>query len=173
MPKKIPDSLWPAHYWSHVLPANSKGCRLWNGRLDAWGYGMIWRHGKDVRAHRMAWEMANGPIPDGMLACHTCDTPNCCTVSHLFIGTNLDNSRDKIAKGRGRWSSGPSHWTKKNRHLFQGEKNHHAAHTASSVLKIRAEYAKGSFSLSQLAKKYGCSKHNIWMIIKRKAWAHI
>jgi hypothetical protein len=54
-------------------------------------------------AHRTAWEITNGPIPDGLLVCHNCpdgDNPSCVRPSHLFLGTYQDNNRDTIAKRR-------------------------------------------------------------------------
>jgi hypothetical protein len=48
----------------------------------------------------MAWEVANGPIPEGMFVCHRCDVPLCVSVEHLFLGTTQENTADRDAKGR-------------------------------------------------------------------------
>lgn len=67
------------------------------------GYGQI-GDGRCLRyTHRVAWELVNGPIPDGMHVCHHCDNPPCCNVDHLFLGTDADNNADMIAKGRAWW----------------------------------------------------------------------
>lgn len=82
------------------------GCHNYLGRLDRDGYGIIKRKLPNSRkhklwkAHRLAWESANGPIPEGMLVCHKCDNRRCINVEHLFIGTIGDNNRDAIAKKR-------------------------------------------------------------------------
>ena len=82
------------------------GCRLWKKCRDGWGYGrQVWGK-KEYKAHRLAWALANGPIPSGMLVCHRCDTPACINPDHLFLGTGLDNTRDMHAKGRGHKARG-------------------------------------------------------------------
>ena len=63
------------------------------------GYG-VFSEGKDIRAHRRAWEAFYGPIPTGMHVLHHCDNPPCVNVNHLFLGTDADNNADMMAKGR-------------------------------------------------------------------------
>jgi hypothetical protein len=75
-------------------------CHMWTTATDQDGYGEFFIRGKANRAHRLSWALLNGPIPNGMCICHTCDNPPCVNPKHLFLGTNLDNIADKVAKGR-------------------------------------------------------------------------
>ncbi len=94
--------------WSRVV-LRPRGCWLWTGARRRDGYGTIWFNGRPEAVHRVAWMLSNGPIPDGLFVCHTCDNPPCCRPSHLFLGTPADNTRDSVTKGRhvnppNRWS---------------------------------------------------------------------
>ncbi len=82
---------------------SATGCWLWDDRKGAGGYGILRWKGKVWRSHRLAWTLASGPIPEGMLVCHTCDTRNCVRPDHLFLGTAKDNTRDMMQKGRASW----------------------------------------------------------------------
>ncbi len=90
-------------FWRFVNKTDS--CWLWTGSLMGNGYGCF-QHtegGKRIieYAHRFAWELNNGPIPDGMNVLHDCpdgDTPRC--VLHLWLGTQGENIADMIDKGR-------------------------------------------------------------------------
>ena len=75
------------------------GCLEWTG-AHSHGYGVLTAGGKNIYTHRLAWQIVNGPIPKGMFICHTCDNPPCCDPEHLWLGTNADNTADKVAKGR-------------------------------------------------------------------------
>lgn len=82
---------------------SATGCLLWTGSRNAKGYGTISvATGKPGFTHRVAWELKNGPIADGLCVLHKCDTPACCNVDHLFLGTRADNNADMLAKGRAR-----------------------------------------------------------------------
>lgn len=76
------------------------GCWIWLGGLvDPKGYGSFKFDGES-RAHRSAWALFHGPIPDGLHVLHRCDVPSCVNPAHLFLGTNNDNIADASAKGR-------------------------------------------------------------------------
>jgi hypothetical protein len=74
-------------------------CWVWTKHKAA-GYGRFGAEGKEHYAHRASYEIHNGPIPEGMQVCHTCDNPACVKPEHLFLGTARDNMRDKTKKGR-------------------------------------------------------------------------
>ncbi|KKN92372.1 hypothetical protein LCGC14_0208630 [marine sediment metagenome] len=82
------------------LIIDSNNCWLWQGATYLDGYGKINVKGKTKSVHRVAWKLANGPIPEGMCVCHHCDTPSCVNLKHLFLGTTTDNMRDMVSKGR-------------------------------------------------------------------------
>lgn len=96
------DSIWE-RFWSKVDIAGEDDCWPWKASKRN-GYGQF-TLGKDenrIPAHRMSYLLSVGDVLDGLLVCHKCDNRPCCNPSHLFVGTDLDNVRDMISKGRRR-----------------------------------------------------------------------
>ena len=153
---------------SKLAPPNENGCRLWTAGCFDDGYGAFKTQDKLVRAHRYAWEIVNGQIPDGMLVCHKCDVPTCCEISHLWIGTNKDNMRDMVEKGRA--CSGD-----RNRaaHVpLRGELNARARLTEADIRFIRESVASG-VCRKELAEKYDVGLPHICSIVVRRNWKHV
>lgn len=76
------------------------GCIEWQGDKHISGYGVIRNRYVRFRTHRVAYELAHGPIPAGMCVCHRCDNRVCINAAHLFLGSIQDNVKDKVNKGR-------------------------------------------------------------------------
>lgn len=94
---------WQDRFWAKVR--KGEDCWEWQGGRNSRGYGVFYKDGRRSRqelAHRVSYELAYGPIPSGVFACHSCDNPPCVHPDHLFLGTGLDNSRDSTDKGRHR-----------------------------------------------------------------------
>jgi hypothetical protein len=89
-------------FWSKVIKSDK--CWTWTGAINKHtGYGTIGlgrRSGKTRGAHRVSWELAHGPIPEGLYVCHRCDNKRCVRPDHLFLGTAEDNAQDALRKGR-------------------------------------------------------------------------
>ena len=97
MPRNTPERLrakWPEWY------DEVDGCHEWSGARVGKGYGKTRMHGRTYRAHRAAYELFVGPIPEGQVVRHTCDNPGCVNPDHLELGTHADNMKDKRVRSR-------------------------------------------------------------------------
>lgn len=83
----------PEQFWSHVHKTET--CWPYS---TSYSYGTVLWEGRMMAAHRVAWTITNGPIPEGMLVLHRCDFPPCVRPDHLFLGTQRDNANDYYAK---------------------------------------------------------------------------
>lgn len=143
-----------------TFPEPMSGCYLWHGATNAQGYPRIRWRGKVLLAHRAAYEVHYGVAPGPLLVCHKCDNPSCVNPSHLFLGTPLDNNRDRSRKGRSA--------------RLIGENHPGVVLTDAQVISIRAEYRRGSHehSTTALARRYGVAQGTIWMIVNGRLRKH-
>ena len=147
-------------FWKKVAIRSDNECWPWLASTRSDGYGAIGYEDKVLAAHRVAWTLTCGPIPDGMCICHHCDNKICCNPKHLFSGTSADNSADRASKG---------HNADK-----RGEKNGRSKLTAKQVLEIRRRYAEGGVTQRELADEYGiAAQSQISNIIHGRRWKHL
>ena len=133
-------------FWRKVKKTET--CWLWLGRVTVGGYGRI---GKiQILAHRLSWEIHNGPIPKDLFILHKCDNPPCVNPEHLFIGTQIDNMRDCAINER----------TK-------------SKLSRETIFKIRSDYATGKFFQRELADKYGTTLGIMHHIIRNRSFKHV
>jgi hypothetical protein len=142
-------------FWAKVK--KGEGCWEWSGSKDRKGYGRLLITQVPILAHRIAWELEHGLIPEGLCALHHCDNPSCVRVAHLYLGDRADNMRDCLARNRHR--TDPQ----------LGEKHGMAKLKSTDILTIR------SFNLPHkaLAEFFKISRRHINDIKRRKVWRHI
>jgi len=132
------------------------GCWDWIAARyqNGYGYVRIPHTRKNTMAHRMAWMLTYGEIPDGMYVCHHCDNPSCVNPEHLFLGTQKDNMRDMNNKKRSN---------------HQGIHNSQAKITKHDADIIRARTTLGE-PRRWLAIEYGLAKSTVQAVITAKTW---
>lgn len=127
------------------------------------GYGKVWRAecGKKIFAHRVAWELVKGEIPQDQCVLHRCDNPQCVNPDHLFLGSHKDNAADRDAKGR---QSPPPH--------PRGEAHPGAKLKRAQVDAIRSRWENRPAGLTKkkLARQYGVTPTQIGTILSGDQW---
>lgn len=162
-------------------------CHVWTGaKFKPSDYGAFQVAGKAKRAHRVSWEAEHGPIPEGMDVLHKCDTQSCVRVSHLFLGTDVDNAADRVAKNR--QARGDRHGSRLHPERRPRGRDHYSSKyperrprgeaansklTNEQVREIRRVYVPYKNSCPKLAKKYGVCSETIARVIRGEHWAHI
>lgn len=132
------------------------GCRLWNRYYDRSGYGRVRYQGKTRFAHRVAYQVFVGPIPEGLCVLHSCHTPACINPDHLRVGTPKDNAEDRVRAGRNALCSGENHGRAK----LTLEKAHN----------IRQTYSSGNYTQSEVGSLFGVGQQLISRIVRGERW---
>jgi hypothetical protein len=139
-------------FWEKVdTSGGPEACWLWIGGYDSNGYGSI----DTTRAHIFSWQLHYGPIPSGILVCHTCDNPPCVRPDHLFLGTNGDNTADAVHKGR----------------MCHGAAKPSAKLTEPQVYEIRE--LQGALSAAETGRRYHVSYVTVLKIWSREKWRYL
>jgi HNH endonuclease len=112
-------------------------------------------------AHRVAYVLTHGEIPDGVDVLHSCDFPPCVRPDHLFAGTHQDNMTDAMKKGRMRFPP-----------VRRGVEATMAKLTETQVREIR-KLARQNIDRGLMSKMFGISRSNLNMIIRRESWKHV
>ena len=154
-------------FWSKVEKRGDDECWPWTASVDSRGYGHIRKQGKTARSHRVSWELRNGPIPSGehygtTCVLHKCDNPLCVNPNHLFLGSVLDNNKDRTKKGRGN----------KGQSFNVGSNSGRAKLEDHNIIEIRRMAACGN-SKKWLANLYKVSYGQICQISNGQSWGHI
>lgn len=137
-----------------IEPVPESGCWLWLGYWNPKNYPIIRKPPYEMkRAHRKAYEMTYGAIPEGMQVCHKCDTRPCVNPEHLFLGTNQDNVDDRNRKGR----------------QARGERHSSSRLTEAMVLEIRGS----SESAASWSRRTGISVGSIKKARRGETWGHV
>ena len=143
------------HFWSCVAVAGADDCWLWKKGRHRFGHGRYSIRRKNKGAHRVAWELTYGAIPDALCVLHKCDVPACCNPKHLFLGTMTDNMADRDAKKRQAF----------------GERHGRAIIKETDVIDMRG--AAVHFNQRELSEMYGISDSAVQFALNGRNWKHV
>lgn len=142
-------------FWSKVTKTHPSddACWLWTKAVNQHGYGKFGIDGRWVLAHRWIWEHTYGPIGSGLNVLHHCDNPPCVRLSHLYLGTQSDNIRDRVLRNR-------------NAAQLRGDRNPNTRLMQVQRHEVKRLYAQGQHTLNELAHQFGVSKSLIHKIVR-------
>lgn len=148
------DTFEVARFWSRVEVRKKMQCWPWRYGCDDAGYGEFrLTTGPRDFAHRIAYRLQHGIIPNGSVIRHACDNPHCCNPDHLAAGTHADNVADRVNRNRS----------------AVGETNGRSKLTADEVRHIRDSRLSGKY----LAGVYDVSEDTIDDVRNRVTWRHL
>jgi hypothetical protein len=136
-------------FWIKAAVGTPHECWEWKACLLG-GYGRFRWRGASMLANRVAWELTNGPIPQGMFVCHRCDNPRCVNPNHLFLGTPKQNFDDMVEKRREK--------------IREARKRGHLSHAAKLSLNQMLAIKADTRSQRAIARHYGVGKTTVFHI---------
>lgn len=146
--------------WFNARIEKTETCWLWRGTMAKVGYGQVSLrgiHNIHTYAHRLSYELHNGPIPKGLEVCHKCDVRACVNPDHLFVGTHADNMADASRKLR----------------MHPGELNYNTPLTEDDVRQMRSLYTGRKGEPTRIGRQFGVTRKTAENILKRKTWKHV
>lgn len=160
-------------FWPRVnRPCESDACWLWTGHKIPRGYGRLRLNGRLILAHRVAYELEIGPVPNGLLVLHHCDVRACVNPAHLFLGTHADNAADRDAKGRQAKGNRHGNYTKPWA-VPRGEKAAGATTTDANARAIIAAWLAHNGTHEEIAKRHSVSVRTMRSIVYGEKWKHL
>ena len=145
-------------FWAKVQVAGPDECWVWTA-AKANGYGMFRvgsKGSKTTTAHRVSYELANGPTSSDLVICHRCDNRACVNPAHLFAGTQAENIEDMVGKAR----------------QSRGERHRPSKLTEVAVREMRRKHAAGD-SMKALGREFGVDAAWVSQIVNRRWWRHV
>jgi HNH endonuclease len=157
-------------FWGGVdRSGGPTACWPWTRSIKRGGYGQFStsRNGsrRSVSAHRFAWLATRGEIPGGLCVLHQCDHPPCCNPEHLFLGTKVDNNRDRHTKGRDASGARAGSVTHIDR-MRRGETHPRTKLSDVDVAEMRRLYKTGDWTQHALAERFGVRDTHVSNIVR-------
>ena len=168
MPRRTPIE---DRFWKFVDKTDG-GCWLWTGATVR-GYGRVSYQRRSSLAHRVAWLLLRGTIPEGIDVCHNCpggDNPLCVNPAHMFLGDRKDNMQDAARKGR--TSRGARHSAIMLPLVQHGEERPLAKLTDAIVMAMRRRVAGGD-TIGHVAREHGVHRNTAMKAVRHLTWRHV
>lgn len=154
----MPATNTPERFWLRVGKLGNDECWLWLGSFNHNGYGQFSYRGENWRAHRLAWVLSFGEIPETQIVRHKCDTRACCNPNHLELGSVADNAHDMMDRGR---------------HVpMKGEAHGMSVLTAENIIEAKLRFSSGE-TYQSIANDFGVSRPTLSRACRGIHWKHL